>query len=195
MRGQIIYILVQFYFGGWGGIMMPWVLNSIEVDCLSLGYKYMYVVACYEQLHSTCCCPPVVLHIHECTLLVLTFVVHLFCCCWLRIILTFNVLMFNYCFISLCFILVVQEKGMAELYEIVDMYRPDVIWSDGDWEALSSYWNATNFLAWLYNDRCTITFVTRIQSQSISANPKHYNSQIIWRTSFLKFFFRCVFNL
>ncbi|XP_052677337.1 alpha-L-fucosidase-like isoform X2 [Crassostrea angulata] len=46
----------------------------------------------------------------------------------------------------------VKEKGMAELYEIVDMYRPDVIWSDGDWEALSTYWNATQFLAWLYND-------------------------------------------
>lgn len=52
---------------------------------------------------------------------------------------------------------------MAELYEIVDMYRPDVIWSDGDWEALSSYWNATNFLAWLYNDRCTDTYIHTVK--------------------------------
>jgi len=46
----------------------------------------------------------------------------------------------------------VKKKIRHQLSELVSQYQPKYIWSDGDWEADSDYWNSTNFLSWLYNE-------------------------------------------
>jgi alpha-L-fucosidase len=45
------------------------------------------------------------------------------------------------------------DKPTRDLYGLVEHYEPeDLIWSDGAWEANSSYWNATDFLTWLVHN-------------------------------------------
>lgn len=45
-----------------------------------------------------------------------------------------------------------ETKLWPDIKQLVNDYEPSVIWADGDWEALDSYWNSTDLLAWLYND-------------------------------------------
>lgn len=46
----------------------------------------------------------------------------------------------------------VEHKVFPEMLELVEKYRPEILWSDGEWEASDEYWRSKDFLAWLYND-------------------------------------------
>lgn len=42
----------------------------------------------------------------------------------------------------------VDTKTLPELYDLVEKYQPELVWSDGEWEASSNYWKAREFLHW-----------------------------------------------
>lgn len=46
----------------------------------------------------------------------------------------------------------VDHHMLPQLKEIVENYRPSLIFADGEWDHPSDVWKSKNFLAWLYNE-------------------------------------------
>ncbi|RYZ32907.1 MAG: alpha-L-fucosidase [Sphingobacteriales bacterium] len=46
----------------------------------------------------------------------------------------------------------VTDHMIPQLKDLVNRYKPDIIWPDGEWEHPSSTWKSEEFLSWLYNE-------------------------------------------
>ncbi|HEY5464918.1 MAG TPA: alpha-L-fucosidase [Hanamia sp.] len=46
----------------------------------------------------------------------------------------------------------VSDHMWPQMKELINNYKPDVLWTDGGWDAPASTWKSQEFLAWLYND-------------------------------------------
>ncbi len=44
------------------------------------------------------------------------------------------------------------EHVWPQMKDLITTYRPDVFWTDGDWEAGDDVWKSKEFLAWMYNE-------------------------------------------
>ncbi|HEY4290361.1 MAG TPA: alpha-L-fucosidase [Puia sp.] len=46
----------------------------------------------------------------------------------------------------------VNDYMLPQMKDLIMTYKPDVFWTDGDWEASDTLFRSTEFLAWLYNE-------------------------------------------
>jgi hypothetical protein len=46
----------------------------------------------------------------------------------------------------------VADYMWPQMKDLITTYRPEVFWTDGDWDGPDTLWKSTQFLAWLYNE-------------------------------------------
>lgn len=46
----------------------------------------------------------------------------------------------------------VEQHMIPQIKDLVNSYKPDILWTDGEWDFPSDVWKATEILAWLYNE-------------------------------------------
>ncbi|XP_063986522.1 plasma alpha-L-fucosidase-like [Diachasmimorpha longicaudata] len=66
-----------------------------------------------------------------------------------------------------------QSKVIPEMHEIVEKYKPEVFWSDGDGGTSEEYWKSKEFIAYLYNDSPVRDTVVVNDRWGTGTNCKH----------------------
>ncbi len=46
----------------------------------------------------------------------------------------------------------VDDHMIPQMKDLVTRYKPDILWTDGEWEHSSEKWKSTSFLSWLFNE-------------------------------------------
>jgi alpha-L-fucosidase len=46
----------------------------------------------------------------------------------------------------------VEQHMLPQMRDLVNRYKPDILWTDGEWDHPSEVWRSAEFLAWLYNE-------------------------------------------
>lgn len=46
------------------------------------------------------------------------------------------------------------EKMIPQMKELVETYRPSILFTDGEWSYNSDQWHSMDFITWLYNQSC-----------------------------------------
>jgi len=46
----------------------------------------------------------------------------------------------------------VNNHMYPQMKELVNLYNPDILWTDGEWDYTSENWKSTDFISWLFNN-------------------------------------------
>ena len=74
----------------------------------------------------------------------------------------------------------VTERMIPQLKDLVSTYKPDLIYTDGEWDYPSSMWQSEKFLSWLYNESAVKNSVVvndRWGKETRSAHGGFYTSE------------------
>lgn len=44
------------------------------------------------------------------------------------------------------------QHAIPQAKDLIERYKPEVFWTDGEWDQSDTTWHATEFLSWLYNE-------------------------------------------
>jgi alpha-L-fucosidase len=67
----------------------------------------------------------------------------------------------------------VARHTWPQMKDLINTYKPDVFWTDGEWEAPDSTWKSQEFLAWLYNESPVKNSVVTYDRWGIGVRFKH----------------------